>query len=163
LHIAAPLLRRPASPGPIREATDAVDVPNSVELMSDERVLATFDTSEDPAARGFDDETHTRVVAWALVRAHGRLAYYRALYAAFIEVGKPFMVENLDEEDSGGDDAPAKLIFSDDPDHVLGLEQEAAVVVWTEPELLSALVHERAVQDYFTDLLDELALAVEEP
>jgi hypothetical protein len=124
-----------------------------VESMIDSEVLATFDTAEDPARRGFDEVTHTRVMAYELVRTRNRLSYYRALYAAFLEAGKPYMIENLDDDASDGG-IPAKLVFTDDVGHVREIE---------EPELLGALVQERAVLDYFTELLDELEPAVQEP
>ena len=130
-----------------------------VERMTDDRVLAAFGTAEDPAARGFDDATYGRVLAYELVRARRRLTLYRALYAAFLEAGMPYLIENLDEA-RDGDAVPAKLVFSDDPDHVAGLEGRADVAVWTEPELLHELATERAVQDFFADLLDELAPAL---
>ena len=130
-----------------------------VERMTDEEVLTTFGSAEDPAGRGFDEATYTRVLAYELVRARNRVAHYRALYAAFIEAGKPFMIENLDEV-ADGDGVPVKLVFADDPEHVREAEESAAVVVWTEPEILDALTKERAIQDYFTDLLDELEPAL---
>ncbi len=126
-----------------------------VERMTDDEVLTAYATAEDPTERGFDDATYARVLAYELVRARNRVAHYRTLYTAFVETGKPYMIENLDEEGDGAA-IPAKLVFSDDPDHVRGLEEGAGVVVWTEPELLDALVQERAVLDYFADLLDEL-------
>ena len=139
-----------------------MDTMQPVERMTDEQVLATFGTAEDPAARGFDAATYTRVLAYELVRSRSRLAYYRTLYASFVEVGKPYMIENLDEAQDG-DAVPAKLVFTDDADHVLGLEDSADVIVWTEPELLDALMRERTVQDFFTDLLDELEPALQNP
>jgi hypothetical protein len=139
-----------------------MDTRQQVQRMPDERVLAAFGTAEDPGRRGFDDATHARVLAYELVRARHRLTHYRTLYASFVEGGKPFMVENLDEAQDG-DAVPAKLVFSDDPDHVRGVEGSADVAVWTEPELLDALSQERAVQDFFTDLLDELAPALLRP
>ena len=136
-----------------------MDTMQQVERMTDEQVLATFGTAEDPAGRGFDEATYTRVLAYELVRARSRLAYYRTLYASFAEVGKPYMIENLDEAEDG-EAVPAKLVFTDDTEHVLGLEDSADVIVWTEPELLDALMRERAVLDFFTDLLDELEPAL---
>ena len=138
-----------------------MDTRQQVETMTDEQVLANFGTAEDREGRGFDEATHTRVLAYELVRSRQRLAYYRTLYASFAEVGKPFMVENLDEN-LDGDGVPAKLVFSDDAEHVLGLEASADVVVWTEPELLDELVRERAIHDFFTGLLDELEPALQE-
>lgn len=133
-----------------------------VEMMTDDELLETFGTSEDPDRRGFDEITHTRVMASELVRARNRLAHYRTLYAAFIEAGKPFMIENLDERDG---DLPVKLVFTDDASHVLEIEEqpEPDVVIWTEPALLEALTQERAVHDFFTALLDELEPALQEP
>ena len=131
-----------------------------VERMTDDEVLATFGTSEDPASQGFDAATYTRVMALELVRARGRLAHYRTLYAAFLAEGKPYMIENLDEAQDG-EAVPAKLLFSDDAEHVAGLEGSAEVIVWTEPELLDALAKERAILDYCTDLLNELEPALQ--
>jgi hypothetical protein len=130
-----------------------------VETMTDEQVLATFGTSENPERRGFDEATQTRVLAYELVRARNRLAYYRALYASFVGAGKPYMVENLDD-DTSGNGVPAKLIFSDSADHVLEVEDRPDVIIWTEPMLLDALSQERAVHDFFTELLDELEPAL---
>ena len=131
-----------------------------VEQMRDEQVLARFGTAQDPAGRGFDEATYARVLAYELVRSRQRLTHYRTLYSSFIGEGKLYMVENLDEI-GDGDGIPAKLVFSDDPSHVRGLEESAPVVVWTEPDLLEELAKERAVQDYFTDLLDELEPALQ--
>lgn len=136
-----------------------MDTRQSVEQLSDEQVLTTFGTTEDPATRGFDEETYARVLAHELVRSRQRLGYYRTLYAAFMEAGKPFMVENLDDA-GDGQAVPAKLVFSDDPLHVMGLEETADVVVWTEPELLGELVKERAILDFLSGVLDELEPAV---
>jgi hypothetical protein len=116
-----------------------------VESMTDDEVLATFGTSEDPEHQGFDEITHTRVIAAELVRARNRLAYYRTLYAAFIGA------------------IPAKLVFTDVADHVLAIGDQPEVVIWTEPVLLDALAQERAVHDFFTALLDELEPALQEP
>jgi hypothetical protein len=127
--------------------------------MTDDQVLATFDTAEDDASRGFDEAAHTRVMAYELVRARNRLTYYRTLYAAFHEAGKPYMVENLDETGDNGK-VPAKLVFTDDVDHLLEIEGQPDVVIWTEPALLDALTQERAVHDFFTELLDELEPAL---
>jgi hypothetical protein len=139
-----------------------MDTLQAVESMSDQQVLATFGTAADAAHRGFDEATRTRVMAYELVRARNRLAYYRTLYAAFVEAGKPFMIENLDD---GGSDCgiPVKLVFTDDAGHVVDVEERPDVVIWTEPALLDALVQERAVQDFFTELLDELEPALLEP
>jgi hypothetical protein len=139
-----------------------MDTLRPVESMTDDEVLATFGTSEEPDRRGFDEATHTRVLAYELVRGRNRLEYYRTLYAAFIEAGKPFMIEALDDGSSDGG-IPAKLIFSDDTGHVLDIEERQDVVIWTEPALLDALAQERAVHDFFTELLDELEPALREP
>lgn len=128
----------------------------AVARMTDDEVLSAFGTAEDADGRGFDDATYARVLAYELVRARGRVAYYRALYDAFVDAGKPFMIENLDDV-GDGDGIPAKLVFADDPDHVRGLEESAAVVVWTEPELLRELARELDIEEFFTGLLDELA------
>jgi hypothetical protein len=137
-----------------------MDTLQQVELMTDEQILAKFGTSEDPSTRGFDEATHTRVLAYELVRARSRLALYRTLYATFIAEGRPYMVENLDESQDG-DAVPAKLVFAEDPDHLRGLEGSGNVVVWTEPDLLEALERERVVHDFFAELLEELEPAVE--
>ena len=137
-----------------------MDTPLQVERMTDEQVLASFGTAEDAANRGFDEATYTRVLAYELVRARRRLANYRALYTSFAEVGKPYMIENLDDAQDGAA-VPAKLVFSDDAEHVSRLEETADVIVWTEPEILDELMRERAVQDFLTDLLDELVPALQ--
>ncbi len=130
-----------------------------VEFMSDDDVLSTFGAA---GANGVvDPAVYARVMATELIRARQRVNLYRTLYASFLEAGKPFMVENLDDEPDGEiDDIPVKLVFSDDPDHVRGLEEAGNVNVWSEPELLEALTQERAVQQFFTDLLQELEPAV---
>ena len=130
-----------------------------VEFMTDDEVLTTFGTAEEPARRGFDQATHSRVLAYELVRARNRVAYYRTMYTTFIEAGRRYMIENLDDS-ADGPAIPAKLLFSDQPDQLLGLEETADVVVWTETDLLDALIKERAVQEFFTDLLDELEPAL---
>lgn len=136
-----------------------MDTLQRVELMTDDQVLTTFGTAEDPERRGFDESTYTRVVAYELVRARNRLTYYRTLYASFIEGGKPFMIENLaDGSDDGA--VPAKLLFTEDADHVMEVEEQPEVVVWTEPALLEALVYSRSILDYCTELLNELEPAV---
>ena len=136
-----------------------MDTLQPVEAMSDEEVLATFGTAEDPDRRGFDEITHTRVMAYELVRARHRLAHFRALYAAFLEAGKPFMIENLNEEAADGR-VPAKLVFTDDADHLREVAERPEVEIWTEPGLLDALAQERAIHDFFTALLNELEPAV---
>jgi hypothetical protein len=137
-----------------------MDTLQPVELMSDNEVLATFGTAAAPDQRGFDEPTHTRVIAYELVRARSRLAHYRSLYTTFLEGGAPYMIENLDE-DAGEGTVPAKLVFTDDEDHALAVEDQAAdVVVWTEPLVLEALVQTRGILDYFTELLNELEPAV---
>jgi hypothetical protein len=136
-----------------------MDTLPQVERMTDEQVLATFGTAEDPAGRGFDNATYARVLAYELVRSRQRLAHYRTLYAAFIDGGAEYMIENLDES-LDGDAVPVKLVFADAPDQVQGLENGAEVVVWTEPELLAELTAERAVHDFLTGLLDEIEPAL---
>lgn len=132
-----------------------------VEFMSDGDVLAAFGAADGNGNADVDPATYARVMAHELVRARNRVNLYRTLYASFLEAGKPFMVENLDEEADGEiDGIPVKLVFSDDPDHVRGLEEAGNVNVWSEPELLEALTQERAVQQYFTDLLQELEPAM---
>jgi hypothetical protein len=131
-----------------------MDVRQSVEQMSDSEILAAFGMGEGMAGRGFDTATQARVFADELIRSRGRFAQYRALYAAFIEAGQPYMVENLDEIGDGAA-VPAKLVFSGGPP---GPEVDAdpMLMVWTERTLLEALVEERAIQDFFISLLDEL-------
>jgi hypothetical protein len=136
-----------------------MEIQQPVERMADDQVLATFGTAEDPQGRGFDEATYGRVLAYELVRSRQRMAFYRTLYASFMREGTPFMVENLDERPNG-DAVPVKLVFSDEPEQVDGLEEEADVVVWTEPELLAELAEERAIQDFLTGLLDEIEPAV---
>ncbi len=139
-----------------------MDTRQLVEQMTDEQIFAAFGTAEDPAARGFDDATYARVLAYELVRARSRVAHYRTLYAAFIEAGKRFMIENLDEEAQDGAGVPAKLVFTDDAERIQELDERPDVDIWTEPALLEALLQERAVLDFFTDLLDELEPALQE-
>jgi hypothetical protein len=125
----------------------------SVEAMSDAQALATFGTGADATNCGFDEATHTRVMAAEMVRARQRLAHYRTLYAAFLEAGEPVMIENLDE--AGQSAVPAKLVFTDTLPVQEGVDP-AGVVVWTEATLLEALARERTIADFFTKLLDEL-------
>lgn len=134
-----------------------------VESMTDQEVLARFGTSLDPEQRGFDEATEARVLANELVRSRHRLAHFRTLYTAFTEAGKPFMVENLDDDGAGNGGVPAKLIFSADAGHVLEIEERSDVMIWTEPMLLDALAQERAIHDFFTDLLNELEPALMNP
>jgi hypothetical protein len=131
-----------------------------VEQMNDEEVLSAFGTAEDPGRRGFDEATWARVLAHELVRSRARLAHYRTLYTSFVDAGKPFMIENLDEAGDGRS-VPAKLVFSSDAGQVLRLEEQADVIVWTEPDLIDALAQERALLDFFTGLLDELEPALQ--
>jgi hypothetical protein len=145
-----------------RQWEDPMETLQPVEAMADEAVLDTFGTAAEPHRRGFDEATHTRVMAYELVRARHRLAHYQALYATFLEAGKPFMIENLDEAASDGG-IPAKLVFTADAEHVLELAERPEVEVWTEPALLDALVQERAILDFFTELLNELEPAVSSP
>ena len=127
---------------------------SSVKGMSDAEALAAFETSADAETRGFDEATHTRVMATEMVRARQRLAHYRTLYAAYLEAGEPVMIENLDETADAGT-VPAKLVFTDTMP-AGGSAEAANVTVWTEATLLEALMRERAISDYFTALLDEL-------
>jgi hypothetical protein len=137
-----------------------MDTLRPVESMSDDEVLVTFGTAAEPDQRGFDETTHTRVIAYELVRARSRLAHYRTLYTAFVEGGTPYMIENLDEA-AGDGVVPAKLVFTDDEDEALAAEDLAEEVeVWTEPLLLEALVQSRGILDYFTELLNELEPAL---
>ncbi len=132
----------------------------SVAAMNDEEVLAAFGTAEDPARRGFDEETQLRVLAHELVKARGRLSYYRTLYSSFVPEGKRFMIENL----ADGDDVqglPVKLAFTDDGAEARRLEESPGVTIWTEPELLDALTQERAILDFFTTMLGEFVPALQ--
>jgi hypothetical protein len=132
----------------------SVETRRSVQGMNDDTVLATFGTGADAETRGFDEATHTRVVATEMVRARQRLSHYRTLYASFLEAGEPVMIENLDEGADAGA-IPAKLVFTDSIP-VGGGAEAANVTVWTEATLLEALVRERTIADYFMALLDEL-------
>ncbi len=132
----------------------------SVQRMTDEDILTTFGTAEDPAHRGFDDETQARILAYELVRARSRVAFYRTLYASFIEAGQPYMIENLDDTENG-DAVPVKLAFTDDAAEARRLEAGPGVTVWTEPELLDALTQERAILDFFTTMLGEFVPALQ--
>jgi hypothetical protein len=134
----------------------------SVESMSDAQTLTAFGTGPDAATRGFDSATHTRVMASELIRARERLAHYRTLYAAFLEAGEPFMIENLDEAGGAGA-VPAKLVFTDDPGSAQASAPSADVVVWSEAALLDALARERTIADFFTNVLDELESAASTP
>jgi hypothetical protein len=125
------------------------------DLRSDADILSAFGMRAGEAGRGFDTMTQSRVYADGLVRSRGRFAHTRALYAAFIEAGSVFMIENLDESREG-QNRPAKLAFVDaepEPD----VAANPLMMVWTERTLLEALTDERAIQDFFADLLDELA------
>jgi hypothetical protein len=127
------------------------------DLQSDADILANFGMSAGEAGRGFDTAIQSRVYADGLIRSRGRFAQHRALYAAFVEGSSLFMIENLDEA-SEGQESSAKLIFTDDepgPD----VAANPLLVIWTERTLLEALTDERAIQDFFADLLDELATA----
>jgi hypothetical protein len=127
----------------------------SFELLTDAEIREAAGLPETTLDRDVDDATQARVFADALIRARGRFASYRALYAAFSSAGRPFMVENLDEIGDGAAE-PAKLIFADeDPSAETGANP--TLKVWTERSLLAALGEERAIQDFFAGLLDELA------
>ena len=134
---------------------DTMDSEQSVESLSDEQVLVAFGMAADSAGWGFDAATQARVFAFELVRARHRVAHYRALYATFLDAGQPYMVENLDDA-GDGTGLPAKLVFTDDVEQVAQLEANGEVEIWTELELLRVLTQERTVQEFFTDLLDEL-------
>jgi hypothetical protein len=125
------------------------------DLRSDAEIRSIFGISAGEAGRGFDAATQRRVYADELIRSRGRYAHHRTLYAAFVGGESRYMIENLDEA-ADGDGTPAKLAFADaEP----GPEVAAnpLVMVWTERALLEALTEERAMQDFFGDLLDELA------
>jgi hypothetical protein len=127
----------------------------SFEQMTDKEIWSVVGMTADVDGSDVDPVTQARVFANELIRSRGRFTYHRTLYAAFIGAGKPSMVENLDEI-GDGQAIPAKLVFLDEAP---GPEVTANPLlrVWTERALLEALSEERAVQDYFTALLDELA------
>jgi hypothetical protein len=127
----------------------------SFEQMTDAEIQAIVGMTATGNGRGFDAATQARVFANELIRSRGRFAHHRALYAAFVGAGKPYMVENLDER-RNGEAVPAKLIFADEtpgPE----VSENSMLTVWTERSLLESLTEERAVQDFFAGLLDELA------
>jgi hypothetical protein len=131
----------------------------SFDVQTDADILATFGMTGEDGGRGFDAATQARVFADGLIRSRGRFAHHRALYAAFVGGGSHFMIENLDEDGDGGA-VPAKLVFVDAaPAPELGADP--LTVVWTERTLLDALTEERSIQDFFADLLDELAPVLE--
>ena len=132
-----------------------MDIRQSFEQLSDGEILASLGMTAGEAGRAFDAATQARVYADGLIRSRGRFANYRALYAAFIDAGTPYMVENLDEAGDGAA-VPAKLLFADEapaPD----VTENPFARVWTERTLLEVLSEERAIQDFFAELLDELA------
>jgi hypothetical protein len=127
----------------------------SFETMTDAEIRQAAGLPETALEHDVDDAAQARVYADALIRARGRFDHYRALYAAFIAADKPWMIENLDEIGDGAAE-PAKLIFADeDPSAETGANP--MLKVWTERSLLAALSEERAIQDFFAGLLDELA------
>ena len=126
--------------------------------LTDAEVRAAAGIAAGADGPGFDAATQARVYADGLLRARGRFAHYRALYAAFVGAGAAYMVENLDDEGDGRA-VPAKLLFADGPPGA-AVEENPFAVVWTERRLLEALAEERAVQDFFAELLDELAPAL---
>jgi hypothetical protein len=133
-----------------------METEHSVSQMGDAAVLARFGTTMEPAGRGFDETAHARVWAYEYVRARARLAHYRALYAAWMEGGKHYMIENLDER-TAAVAVPAKLVFTDDPDDLFLVDEGVEVIVWTERTLLSELAEQRAILD---GVLDEFQPAV---
>jgi hypothetical protein len=128
------------------------------DLRTDADILSTFGMSAGEVGRNFDAATQCRVFADGLVRSRGRFTRYRALYAAFIDGGSAFMVENLSGESDRGI-IPAELVFVDEAP-APEVAADPLNVVWTERALLEALAEERAIQDFFAGLLDELAPAV---
>jgi hypothetical protein len=126
-----------------------------IEQMTEAEILASLGMTAGEAGRGFDAAIQARVYADGLIRSRGRFANYRALYAAFIDAGRPYMIENLDEAGDGAA-VPAKLLFADEAPAPEVAENPFARV-WTERTLLEALSEERSIQDFFTELLDELA------
>jgi hypothetical protein len=126
-----------------------------IEQLADGELLTSLGMTAGAAGRGFDAATQARVYADGLVRSRGRFANYRALYAAFIHAGTPYMVENLDEAGDGAA-VPAKLLFADEAP-APEVAEDPRARVWTERTLLEALSEERAIQDFFAELLDELA------
>lgn len=131
-----------------------MEIERSVEELTDEEILTAFGTATDVERQGFDDETKSRVLAHEFIRARGRLAHYRTLYATFAAEGKRYMIENLADGDTAA--LPAKLAFTNDDEHAHELLADDSVAVWTEQELLDALRQELLLHDYFADLLDEI-------
>ena len=129
------------------------------EIRSDANILSTFGMSLGDDGRGFDLKTQCRVYADALIRSRGRFAHHRTMYAAFVGGESVFMIENLEVGDES-DGLPAKLAFTDVEPGADVVDNELAAV-WTERTLLEALTEERARQDFYTDLLDELAPLLE--
>jgi len=129
----------------------------SFEIQSDATILSNLGMSPGADGRGFDTVTQSRVYADALIRSRGRYAHYRTLYAAFVGSESLFLMENLDEA-GDGEGTPAKLAFADvEPGPEVA--ENPLIMVWTERALLEALTEERAMQDFFAGLLDELATA----
>jgi hypothetical protein len=131
-----------------------MDTQQPVEQLSDGEILNAFGMTDGLAGRGFDAATQARVFADELIRSRGRFAHYRALYAAFVTADKPYMIENLDEVGDGAA-VPAKLVFADEPP-AQDVGADPMLMVWSERLLLEALTEERAIQDFFAGLLDEL-------
>jgi hypothetical protein len=128
--------------------------------MRDAEILAAVGAGPDPASQGFDPATEARVWAAALVRARARLGYYQTLYAALVDAGRPYLIENLDETTGT---RPAKLVFSADPADFRAAATRSDINVWSEATLLDQLVKERALLDFFTGVLDEFLPAVTLP
>jgi hypothetical protein len=126
----------------------------SIEQMSDAEIRAALGMSDGIGGRGFDTATQARVFGDELIRSRGRFVQFRTLYGAYIDAGKPFMIENLDEIGEG-DSVPAKLIFADVPPGP-EVDESPTLMVWTERTLIDALAEERSIQDFFANLLDEL-------
>jgi len=125
------------------------------EQMTDEEIRAAVGLTTAADGTDLNAATQARVFATELIRSRGRFIHQRTLYAAFIGAGKPYMIENLDEIGAGRA-VPAKLVFVDEPPGP-AVTDNPLLRVWTERALLETLTEERAVQDYFTALLDELA------
>lgn len=126
--------------------------------LTDDEIRTRFGMTPGETGRGFDLATQAKVFADGFIRSRGRFAHQRALYAAFVDGGSRFMIENLDEQGDGHGE-PAKLLFVDEAPDLEAADNPMAMT-WTERALLDALVEERAIQDFFADLLEELAPAL---
>jgi hypothetical protein len=141
--------------GSRQEGVCSMESQRSFEQMTDAEIRSAVGMTTEADGPSLDAAAQARVFANELIRSRGRFTHHRALYAAFINADKLAMIENLDEIGDGRA-IPAKLVFLDEAP---GPEVTADPLlrVWTERALLEALTEERAIQDYFAALLDELA------